>query len=363
MRIVSPLLKRLVYPTLSGVGAFRRISNTGLAVVTYHGIIPPNYKSVDAVFDGHLISAHTLRRQIHLLKGNYKIVAPEDVLAFFERGDKLPSRAVLLTCDDGLLNGLTDMLPILRQENVKCLFFVTGASAGEVRTMLWYEKLFLVFRQAPSGPISSSCQRLLKAGRLKGRKQRRAVWLDCVRRLSQFDSQSRASVIKELSDQLCLNKPVVDLGDSVMCRRYGVMIRSELQELRSAGMTIGAHSVSHPMLTKQEPQLAYEEISQSRIALQSVLGTTIWAFAYPFGDPQSITPQLSGMAEKAGYRNAFLNFGGGLGRKLPAYALPRIHVTSRMTLGEFEAHVCGLHAQLEDLRNGSRVATLHAGES
>jgi len=362
MRIVSPLLKTLVYPTLSSIGAFRRTSNTGLAIVTYHGIIPADYKPVDAAFDGNLISAEMLRRQIRLLKGEYKIVAPDDVLGFFRSGEELPSRSVLLTCDDGLLNCLTDMLPVLREENVKCLFFVTGASARELRTMLWYEELFLIFLRAPSGPIRAPSQKFLIADKLEGRKQRRAVWSDCVRRLSQLDFQSRDSVIRELRVQFGQSeKPVVDLENSVMCRRYGFMTRDELLELQSAGMTIGAHTLSHPILSRQEPERAYEEILQSRAVLESALGTEVWAFAYPFGDPESIKPQISNFAEKAGYRTALLNYGGGLGRKLPAYALPRIHVTSTMTLGEFEAHICGFYAQLADFRSGSGIAEFLGG--
>jgi len=352
MRIVSPLLRMLVYPALSSSGAFRRISNTGLAVVTYHGITPPDYESVDAAFDGNLISAKMLRRQIRLLKAKYKIVAPKDVLAFFTNGQELPSRAVLLTCDDGLLNCLTDMLPVLQQENVKCLFFVTGASAGELRTILWYEELFLIFLRAPSGPFRAQYQGFVMADKLEGRKQRRAVWSDCVRRLSRLDSKSRDGVIRELRHQFGQNeRPLVDLENSVMCRRYGFMTKDELLQLQSAGMTIGAHTLTHPMLSRQEPEGAYGEILQSRAVLESALGTEVWAFAYPFGDPQSIKPEISHLAEKAGYRTAFLNYGGGLGRKLPAYALPRIHVTNKMTLGEFEAHICGFYAQLAAFRS------------
>ena len=47
MKIVSPLLRRVVYPVLSSAGVFRRIP-PGLAVVTYHGVMPPGYVAVDA---------------------------------------------------------------------------------------------------------------------------------------------------------------------------------------------------------------------------------------------------------------------------------------------------------------------------
>src|SRR6266849_5054982 len=127
MRTVSPFLKRVFYPAMSMAGVFHRTSAPGLAVVTYHGVLPPGYEPVDAGFDGNLISAEMLSRQLRLLKAHYNVISPEDALAWREGRRELPPRAVLLTCDDGLLNCLTDMLPVLQQEAVSCLFFVTGA--------------------------------------------------------------------------------------------------------------------------------------------------------------------------------------------------------------------------------------------
>src|SRR6267378_5661845 len=158
MRIVSPLLKGALYPLLAKAGAFRRSSAKGLAVVTYHGIRPAGYEPVDPVLDGNLIRADMFRRQLQLLKAHYSLISPEEMLRWRAGGAELPPRAVLLTCDDGLLNNLTEMLPILEEEKLRCLFFVTGASAGEERGTLWYEELFLIFLRAPSGHFTISCK-------------------------------------------------------------------------------------------------------------------------------------------------------------------------------------------------------------
>src|SRR5579864_3779503 len=179
MRIVTPLLKRVIYPALSTAGVFHRTSASGLAVVTYHGVTPPGYEPVDPAFDGNLISVEMLRRQLRLLKAHYNIISPEDVLAWRQDGRELPRRAVLVTCDDGLLNCLTDMLPVLQQERVRCLFFVTGASAGQRRKVLWYEELFLLLR-ASAGPFEHSAEGLAIQGELGAQAQRRSMWWDAV---------------------------------------------------------------------------------------------------------------------------------------------------------------------------------------
>jgi len=347
MRLVSPFLKRVVYPALSGAGVFRRAAARGLAVVTYHGVIPEGYEPVDSSLDGNLVSAETLRRQLRLLKSNYDLVTPEDVLAWREGERELPARAVLVTCDDGLLNHLTDMLPVLQQEKVRCLFFVTGASAGEQRNMLWYEELFLLFLRAGAGRFEVSCDGIVISGELGPREQRRTLWWNSVKRLSQVGSETRGRSLCALRAEFGLELWQGIDGSESARRRFGLLTSAEARELASAGMTIGAHTMSHPVLALAPVEIARAEISESRDKLESRLQRRVWAFAYPFGDARSVSPQVLALPREAGYAAAFLNFGGGLGAELPAYALPRTHVTTEMGLAEFDAHVSGFYSRLQ----------------
>ena len=195
MKWVSPLLKRIVYPALSGTGCLRWLAQSGLAVITYHGVLPLGYDPIDPAFDGNLIRPEILGQQLRLLKAHYNVIAPEELICWRQGRSNLPPRAVLVTCDDGLLNCLTDMLPVLQQENVSCLFFVTGASAEESRTMLWYEELFLLFLRAPAGPLQIADAGVVIEGNLRGPGDRRATWWNSVKRLSQIDATRRASFL------------------------------------------------------------------------------------------------------------------------------------------------------------------------
>jgi peptidoglycan/xylan/chitin deacetylase (PgdA/CDA1 family) len=364
MKFVSPFLKKLLYPSLSAAGVFRRSSAPGLAVVTYHGVLPPGYETVDAAFDGNLVTAESLRRQLRLLKSNYRVISPEDVMAWRQGRFELPPRAILLTCDDGLLNNLTDMLPVLQQEEVPCLFFVTGASAeaGEirqVRSRLWYEELFLLFLRAPVGRFEVSSESITIRVELTSREQRRAAWWDAVKRLSQVDAGTRGAFLCHAARHVGLDLSQNLTDGSTLCQRFGLLTLPELRTLSGAGMTIGAHTMSHPVLSQMAPELARAEIVECKAKLESALQKPVWAFAYPFGDAASVTPQVLAMAQEAGYASAFLNYGGGLGANLPPWALPRIHVTAEMSLAELEAHVSGFYTRLQQ-RAGRGIPPLAA---
>jgi peptidoglycan/xylan/chitin deacetylase (PgdA/CDA1 family) len=283
------------------------------------------------------------------------VVTPEEVLAWVVKGTALPQRAVLLTCDEGLLNMVTDMVPILRAENLSCLFFVLGASAAQISQMLWHEDLYLALLAAPSGCFS--IEPLEIKIELYERVQRRRMWGILLRKLSQMGQAERERFIEAAYAQFGLSSEIkTEFASEARRRRFSLLNINQLRELINQGMSIGSHTVSHPMLSQQSPELAWKEISDSRVALENAVGTKVWALAYPFGDAAAVTSREWQMAEQAGFECAFMNIGGGFGAELSRFALPRVHVTSDMTLAEFEAHVSGLHRALRGRFAGENSA-------
>jgi peptidoglycan/xylan/chitin deacetylase (PgdA/CDA1 family) len=348
MKFISPVLKQIVYPTLAITGYLRRRPRRGVAVITYHGVLPRGYKPIDPSFDGSLITADVFRQQLRLLKTHYTVISPEDMLEWCRKGGELPPRAALLTCDDGFLSNLTEMLPVLQAEGLRCLFFVTGASVREERTMLWHEELLLLFLRAPAGKFRVSVGEIEIDGVLGETEQRRVLWWDSVKRLSQVGAEIRKSFLHTAHSYFGLEESLQFFLSSYpkALQHFCLLTNTELQELSTAGMTIGAHTLSHPILSQLPPELAWTEIAESRSRLETALGKPVWAFAYPFGDAGSVTPGVVAMAKQAGFEAAFLNLGGGLGADLPLHAIPRVHVNAGMRLGEFEAHVSGFYGAL-----------------
>lgn len=349
MRFVSPFLKRAVYPCLAGGGYFRSLKRSGLAVITYHGVVPRSYLRIDSGLDGTLVDTEMFRRQLRLLKSNYNVISPDEMFSWCRRECELPPRAVLLTCDDGLRNNLTEMLPVLRQEKLRCLFFITGASAGDVSRMLWYEELLLLLLQAPAGAFRVSTDNFEFAAELGSGERRRRLWWNLVENLSRLDVHSRQLFLDRV--HACV-EPVTspEFREKIYPQALnwlGLMTRTEVRQLVAAGMTIGAHTCSHAVMSRQPPELARQEIEESRERLESMLNRRIWAFAYPFGQRDTVSPEVISMAREAGFAAAFMNVGGGLGAELPRFSIPRVHVNADMGLAEFEAHVSGFYGGLQ----------------
>jgi peptidoglycan/xylan/chitin deacetylase (PgdA/CDA1 family) len=344
MRLVSPLLKHAVYPVLHQLGWLdHAMPPGGYAVVNYHGVVPaehsPPDNSVAEIFlDGNLVRPEMLRRQLQFLKAHYNVIRPEDFRAWIERGEKLPPRAVLVTCDDGLVNTLTDMLPVLQSEAVPCLFFVTGASCSDNPGMLWYEELYLLMR---SRPLEAPDLLLPAEEGTEPSDSFQARWWSTVRRASRLEASARSDWMGQLRDHRS-GMPVPRSE-----KRWRLLNIAELRTLAEAGMTIGAHTLSHPVLSLCGEEEARREIHESKSDIERVLGRPVWAFAYPFGNSSTIGERELGLAQEAGFACAFLNVEHWRTGPANPFALPRIHVTANTTLPEFAAHMSGLHVRLQ----------------
>jgi len=58
---------------------------------------------------------------------------------------------------------------------------------------------------------------------------------------------------------------------------------AEIHEMQRAGISFGAHSLTHPDLTRISPQQVETEMRASKARIEDRLGTAVECFAYPYG--------------------------------------------------------------------------------
>lgn len=95
----------------------------------------------------------------------------------------------------------------------------------------------------------------------------------------------------------------------------------EVREWLAAGQWIGAHSMSHPWLTRLPVAEAREEIAASRRKLEDLFGVAVTDFCYPYGDWNAAVRDL---VAEAGYRTATTTDFGVNGPDTPAFELKRV---------------------------------------
>ncbi|MDP1864703.1 MAG: polysaccharide deacetylase family protein [Thiobacillus sp.] len=76
---------------------------------------------------------------------------------------------------------------------------------------------------------------------------------------------------------------------------------SELCEMQAAGMEIGSHTVNHVRLTDVDDTRMMQELTDSKAALEAILGNAVNSFAYPYGTSDT---RCAMAVKQAGYTSA-----------------------------------------------------------
>ena len=111
----------------------------------------------------------------------------------------------------------------------------------------------------------------------------------------------------------------------------------ELRGLAKAGVTLGAHTQTHPLLNRVTPEQVHAETAGSLRDLQREIGEVLPILAYPSG---GFNAEVVTRVAEAGVRMAFTTDSGiNDWRGLDALRLRRINVGWRTPLGALRARL------------------------
>jgi len=285
---------------------FRWAHRRQALIVTYHRFSERE--------GGARISARAFAEQVKYLAAHYTLV-PLSRLADCLRERELPPRLAAITIDDGYRDAYEIAFPILREHCAPATVFVVTKFV-EGTAWLWTDK--------PRYLTASASARAFEIG-IGGRNLRlelngavsRAVAAGLINAaLKPLSEEARDALIERLAFELGVKPPGRPPAE------YGAINWRQAREMADAGVEIGSHTLTHPILTGLSDARLREEVAQSRDWIQNALGRKVETFCYPNGD---YDPRTQREVARAGYRLAVTtDVGLNYGRTDPL-ALRRIH--------------------------------------
>jgi peptidoglycan/xylan/chitin deacetylase (PgdA/CDA1 family) len=109
-----------------------------------------------------------------------------------------------------------------------------------------------------------------------------------------------------------------------------MMTWAHVRELSRNGMTIGAHTVSHPNLPNTPSREATAEIAGSRDMIAAAIGAPAVHFSYPNGRGSAhVTEEIRTLVQRLGFRSAVTSVPGCVRTGADPWALRRVGVYNR----------------------------------
>jgi len=201
--------------------------------------------------------------------GSWFNVLPLDEAVARLKTGHLPARAACITFDDGYADNHHVALPILQKHGLTATFFIaTGFLDGG---RMWNDTLIESIRgcSLPVLDLSSLGWGTHALGALDDRRTAIAFLIHQIKYLS-------------VAQRITATEQVAQLARAQFPCEL-MMTTHQVKAMRHAGMQIGAHTESHPILARLSDAQARQEIQGSKRFLEQLLGERVSLFAYPNG--------------------------------------------------------------------------------
>jgi peptidoglycan/xylan/chitin deacetylase (PgdA/CDA1 family) len=300
MAVMSAALK------LTGTLASPGGSGGCLTILTYHRVLPER----DPLLTSDQMDVECFDRQMSMVKAHFNpLPLPEAIERLGQ--DRLPSRAVSITFDDGYRDNHDLAWPILRRYGLTATLFVCTGFLND--GLMFNDVLTEALRRATGTELDLSWLGLgLRS--ISDHSARRALNGDIVTAAKYLPADQRQAVCDRLWEQAVGGAPRPSL----------MMTPDHVKALASAGMTIGGHTHTHPILNRVSLDSARQDIELNREILRDITGQRPSLFAYPNGKPGiDYAREHTELIREIGYSAAVSTAMGVAHKGLDLYQLPR----------------------------------------
>jgi peptidoglycan/xylan/chitin deacetylase (PgdA/CDA1 family) len=239
-----------------------------LSILIFHRVLPEQ----DTIFPGEMFA----RRFDDVCRSlsNWFNVLPLDRAITHLVAGSLPPRAACITFDDGYADNLNVAVPILRRHGLEATFFVaTGFLDGG---RMWNDSIIESIRQCANPTVDVESLDLgLRELATRTNLEKQLAIAALIDKIKYRKTDDRLQIVDRLARLTQVALP-----------SYLMMTSEEVKAIRRAGMQIGAHTISHPILTRSTDEEAAREIAGGKTMLENLIQEPVNMFAYPNGKPE-----------------------------------------------------------------------------
>ena len=299
-----------------------------LSILIYHRVLPER----DLMRPGEP-TVEEFDAQMRIVREYFHALPLVEAVERLQSGT-LPDGAVCVTFDDGYADNEIHAMPVLKKYDIPATVFVSTGFLNGGR--MWNDSVIEVLRSCEDD-ILDLREIDLDCYTLHSIEQRMDAVDSILRQIKHFDPKKRLALVNEIQ------KRGPKLPDDLM------LTDSQIQSLANNGVTIGAHTVNHPILSSVSDETARREIRDSKLYLETLLQESVDVFAYPNGRPVlDYGIEHRNLVSELGFKVAVSTHWGVSTAQSDSYQLPRFTPWDRNPL-KFAVRLLANYRNLDPL--------------
>ena len=285
------------------------MSQNRARVLIYH-------KINDDIWDSQLLSVQSenFYNQLLYLKENYETVSLDSLISRL-KDNNLSGNEISITFDDGYLDNLTNMLPVINSLKIPVTVFIPTDFINK-NDEFWWDKIEQLVIKTKKLEINFSIEKKIYSYSLADSKEK-IIAIDNIckelKKLPPSEIQQFIKIFYKLSETTLEER-----------KTHLIMSQSDILKLsKSAFVTIGSHAHTHTRLSILSKDQQRKEFILSKNLLQNIIGKGIDFISYPFGSKIDFTSETEGLVQHCGYKAGIANVQKDLTMKDRITAIPR----------------------------------------
>lgn len=310
--VTRPWVAPIFTPLLRGAGA----------VLMLHRFAAPDFGGIG--HDPQLVRANLAA----LRRDRREVVTLDELIRRVREDDLRTSSPIAFTVDDGYADFPAVGAPVFAEFDCPVtVFLATGALDGP--SWFWWDRVTAVFQRTPLHQAVLTIGGVRHALSWRDPEERLAVATYVMDAFKMVSDTERHCLLSRLPAQL-----EVALPDEPP-PAFAPMSWGAARACANRGVTFGAHTVTHPILSRVSAAAARCEIETSRRRLIEEGLSTTDVFCYPNGEPPDFTEREPALLRELGFSAAvtttpgyvtsasYRSLGADAAYRLPRFSLPR----------------------------------------
>jgi peptidoglycan/xylan/chitin deacetylase (PgdA/CDA1 family) len=321
---------------LDAYSIFRKHFGSQIMILTYHRVGPNNNTWLLPP-----TSTADFENQMRYITKTHKIMPLYKLAKALQEGKSLEGKIAVVTFDDGYKDSYLHAFPILKKYNIPAtIFLITGHI--DKGNLFWFDKIRYILYNTKIKKIELEDFGEFLVDSIDNKL--RSMFI-IVEKLKKIPNEKKDDILIKLTDICNINIPS-DLGREI------ILSWDEVKEMNEYDIIFGAHTVTHPILTKVSLDQARFEISQSKKDIEKRINQNIDTFCYPNGTIEDFNNNIIEIVKNSGFSCAVTTLPLANASKTNLYKLGRMFTS--WNFDSFKFLTSGLYSDATKIINRMR---------
>lgn len=237
--------------------------------------------------------AENFQQYLDFFQANFRIIDLNELYEIIQQGKPIKEKLALITFDDGYRDNYEVAYPMLKAMNIPATFFVTTSLVGS-NIVPWWDEIAWHIRQ------------------LSGQSFKLSIWPESIT----LPKHVRATSIRRVLSRVKSFPTQIELQLTELRAHSNKEVPAELSDnlfvqwehlatLAQNGISIGAHSHTHRILSSLKSDELTYELTESKRLLEDYLKIPVKSLSYPVGGESTYNNTMFKLLDDIGYQVGF----------------------------------------------------------